>query len=112
MPLEGISAETDPHPAVPPHVVSGLGAEGIDVHDYQPRRVRQDELATAWRVIAFGCELTDLAPPGLRVERWDDVPPVSEGFARAREAILRRLEPFLDDCGFPLVTPKDAEAAP
>ena len=49
-----------------------------------------DELRNAWRVISFGCDLEALAP-GVRVERWDDVPAVSENYRLARDAIVARL---------------------
>ncbi|MBI4638753.1 MAG: hypothetical protein HY727_20645 [Candidatus Rokubacteria bacterium] len=41
-------------------------------------------------MVALGCDPG--APPGVPVERWDDVPAVSDGFARARDAIVARLE--------------------
>ena len=42
------------------------------------------DLETASRVVTFACDLGDLAPPGLSLERWDDVPAVSEDFKKAR----------------------------
>jgi hypothetical protein len=98
LPLEVISAGLDPDPVVPPHVVAGLGAEGIDVQGYRPRRMQQEELATAWRVVAFGCELTALVPPGVPIDRWDDIPPVSDAFPVARDHILARLDALLEAC--------------
>ena len=56
----------------------------------RPRRVTRDELASAWRVVSFGCDLTALAPDA-RIERWDDVPAVSEDYGRAREVIAARV---------------------
>ena len=56
----------------------------------RPRRVTRDELASAWRVVSFGCDLTALAPDA-RIERWDDVPAVSEDYGRARDVIAARV---------------------
>jgi 3-keto-disaccharide hydrolase/low molecular weight phosphotyrosine protein phosphatase len=92
------SAGTDPSYEVPPSVVTGLLEDGIDVRGYRPRPVTQGELAKAWRVIAFGCDLGELGLPGLRVDKWDDVPPASECFAVARDVIIARLVPLLDEC--------------
>ncbi len=56
------------------------------------RGAHKSVMAAATRVIAFGCDLAPMAPPGLPVEVWADVPPASEDFAGARAAILSRLE--------------------
>lgn len=92
------SVGRDPSHEVPPSVVTGLLEDGIDVRGHRPRQVTQEELAKAWRIIAFGCNLGEVGPPGLRVDQWDDVPPASEFFSFARDVILARLGPLLDDC--------------
>src|SRR5512135_1765448 len=89
--VEVTSAGTDPDAEVPANVITGLREDGIDVRGYRPRRVTQEELAEALRVIAFGCDLATLAPHGCPIERWDDVPPVSESFPIARDHILTHL---------------------
>ena len=93
------SAGTDPDSEIPPHVIEGLLAEGIDVRGRRPRPLTRAELAHAWRVVSFGCDLGNAAPPGLTIERWDDVPPVSENFKAARDAIVARLPRLLAECG-------------
>ena len=92
------SAGTDPSHEVPPSVVTGLLEDGIDVRGYRPRSVTREELAKAWRIIAFGCDLGEVGPSGLCVDQWDDVPPASEFFPLARDVILGRLGTLLDDC--------------
>src|SRR5262245_41563202 len=92
------SAGTEPDSELPPKVVHGLLASGIDVSGLRPHRVTRADLEGASRVITFGCELGDLAPTGLAVERWDDVPPVSEDFNRARDVIVARVSRILDEC--------------
>src|SRR3989441_5595703 len=79
-------AGTEPDPAIQPNVVARLLEEGVDVRPLRPRRVTRDELASAWRVVSFGCDLTALAPDA-RIERWDDVAAVGEDYGRAREGI-------------------------
>ena len=49
------------------------------------------DVAQASRVVSFGCDLGDLALPGVDVERWDDVPAVGQDFDRARAAIRTRV---------------------
>lgn len=89
------AAGVEPEPEVPLQVREGLLEEGLDVRGHRPRGVTPEELAAAWRVVSFGCDLSHIAPPGLAVERWDDVPLVSEGFDAARDAIVRRVQQLL-----------------
>lgn len=96
--LRASAAGIEPEPEVPPPVREGLLKEGLDLGHYRPRSVTRDELTTAWRVVSFGCDLGHLAPD-VGVERWDDVPLVSDGFAAARDAIAARVRRLLAECG-------------
>jgi protein-tyrosine-phosphatase len=87
----------EPDPEVPPHVVAGLATDGFDVRGYVPRLAAADELAAATRVVSFGCDVGPLTPSAIHIDRWDDVPMVSDGYARARDAIVARVEALLDD---------------
>lgn len=88
----------DPDPEVSAPVARALRADGVDVSGQRPRRVTAVDLAGAWRVVAFGCDLGDVAPPGLAVEQWADVPAVGEGLNAARAAIRTHLMSLLDTC--------------
>ncbi len=94
--IRAAAAGIEPEPEVPPSICAGLLGEGLDVRQYHPRRVTPEELAAAWRIVSFGCDLSDVAPPSLAVERWDDVPLVSDGFQPARDAIATRVHKLLD----------------
>ena len=95
--VRATSGGTEPDPVVSPGVVEALRAEGIDVSAHRPRQVTREELVGAWRVVSLGCDLGDLAPPGLIIERWDDVPPPSQGIDIARDAIRRRVDWLVDE---------------
>ena len=98
--LHATSAGLEPDAEIPPKVVNGLLDDGIDVRGRRPRPVDADELAEAWRVVAFGCDVTGLGrgmSAGL-FERWDDIPAVSEDSGVARAAIVRRIEELLERC--------------
>lgn len=81
LPISATSAGTEPSASVAPAVVAALRAEGFDVAGRQPRRVTEEELTTAWRVVSLGCAPADLVAAGERVEYWDDVPAASEDLA-------------------------------
>jgi arsenate reductase (thioredoxin) len=94
--LRAAAAGIEPESEVPPQVCEGLLSDGLDVRRYRPRRVTPEELAAAWRVVSFGCDVREIASSNLAVEQWDDVPLVSEGFAAARDAIVARVRKLLD----------------
>ncbi len=99
--LYATSGGTEPDPAVSHVVVEALRAEGIDVSGHRPRKVTRADLADAWHVVSLGCDLGDLVPGRGPVERWDDVPPLSQGVAAAREAIVAHIARLLDDLSQP-----------
>src|SRR5690348_11584154 len=52
-----VAAGIEPEDTVWPTVVDALLQEGIDVSEHHPQRVTQQDLDTANRVIALGCDL-------------------------------------------------------
>jgi arsenate reductase (thioredoxin) len=94
--IRATAAGVDPDPNIPIHVQNDLLQDDIDVRDQLPRRVNREELSAAWHVVSFACDLEDVAPAGLAVEQWDDIPAVSDGFPAARDAILGHVRRFLD----------------
>jgi arsenate reductase len=89
------SAGTEPDAEVAPAVVTLLRAEGIDVMDQQPRRVTAEELAAASYIISLGCDLGDLARPGMPIEHWDDIPSPSQDLQGARNRIRDHVEQLI-----------------
>jgi hypothetical protein len=87
--VDAVSAGTEPDPALTPAAVAGLAGEGLDARPARPRPVTLHDLATASRVVTFGCAVDAGAVPG---ERWDDVPAVSDGYGPARDRIVARVE--------------------
>ena len=89
----GVSAHafsrgTDPDAEYPPHVLAGLAGDGLAPLDDHPVGLSANDLDEAAHVVAF-CS-TETLP--ARTEKWHDVSPVSEGYVRAREEIVNRLE--------------------
>ena len=98
---------TEPGPELTPAAVAGLRADGLDVGGARPRLVTRADLAGAWRVVEFGCDLTALAPPDATIERWGDIPAVSEGYAAARDAMTAPLHRLLAE-GLQGTEPREA----
>jgi protein-tyrosine-phosphatase len=93
---EATCAGTEPDAEIAPRVVKELLAEGIDIQNVRPRLVTAEDVLSASRVVTFGCDVAPLAPPGP-VDRWDDVPAVSDGYEAAREAIDARVARLVDE---------------
>ena len=91
------SAGTEPDDVIPPRVIQGLRADGIDVEGRRPQRPTSADVAGAAAVVTFACDLGELASGARRIERWDDVPAVSEDFKRARDVIVARVTGLLED---------------
>jgi protein-tyrosine-phosphatase len=89
-------AGTEPDAAIAPRVVKELLAEGIDVQSLRPRLVTPEDVASASRIVTFGCDVAPLRPQ-VPVDRWDDVPAVSDGYEAAREAIDARVARLVDE---------------
>ena len=96
LPITAESAGTEPDPEIAPKVLAALKAEGVDMAGQKPTLVTREMAAGATRIVAFGCDLGAAAPEGARIERWDDVPAVSDGLPTARLVIRGHLERLLD----------------
>ena len=91
VPMRALSAGTEPDDEIPPEVVAGLARDGFAVAGRRPIRATSDLLAGAARVVSFGPDVGELVPPGTPVERWHDMPAVSDDYAIARDAIAGRV---------------------
>ena len=93
-----VCAGLEPDAEISPAVVTALAGDGVDLSSERPRRLDAADLDGAWRLVSFGCDVGDVAPAALVVERWDEVPTVSAGLEAARAAIRARLGRLLDEC--------------
>jgi len=94
--VRATAAGIEPEPDIPSAVRDGLREDGLEIGATRPRPVTREELRSAARVISFGCDLSHIASRGRVVERWDEVPAVSDGFKTARDAIVARVRRMLD----------------
>lgn len=95
LPFRAISRGTVPDEDMAPPAVTGLLGDDLKPNDPVPRKLAQEDLDAAHRVITF-CDL----PPDLAavapVERWE-VPPISVDYVKSRDAILAHIEQLLRD---------------
>jgi len=93
--VDAVAAGTEPDSELAPGAVKGLAGEGLAPRPARPRPVTVYDLAVATRVVSFGCDVTGSV--GQPVERWDDVPAVSDGYPAARDRIVARVERLVSD---------------
>jgi protein-tyrosine-phosphatase len=91
------SAGIDPDPTVSPAVAAHLKRQGYPVPASNPRKATRKDFESADVVISIGCDLSGLGEPRGRLVRWDEVPPPSEDFARADEAIRKRVSDLIEE---------------
>lgn len=54
-------------------------------------------MAAADVVISIGCDLSGLPAPRGQLQRWDEVPALSEDFTKADEAIRQRVVGLVEE---------------
>jgi protein-tyrosine-phosphatase len=98
LPFHAFSRGTAPDSTtVPPAIVDGLQADGIDVADFHPTAVSAADVASANRVILINTELpAGISGASKRLEKWTDVPPASVDYAAAREVLKLHVGALLD----------------
>lgn len=85
---------TYPDPELSLKTIAGLQQDGLVATETVPQKLSVQEVASAQRIISF-CELPEKYQGKTVVERWEDVPPVSEDYGKARDAILARLNSLI-----------------
>lgn len=94
--MRAIARGTHPDQELSQKTIDGLGQDGLHPTETNPKRLLWSEAQDAQRVVTF-CELPigyqDKAP----IERWDTIPPVSEGYAKARDAMIEKIELLLEN---------------
>lgn len=93
--LHAIARGTNPDRELSVEAVRGLLEDGLSPAETTPQKLTEVDLQTAQRVIGF-CDLPLEVRRKAVVERWDGVPPVSENYEKARNAIFERIRQLLN----------------
>ncbi len=90
--IRGVSRGTSPDASVPPAVIDWLRQDGFSVASFKPQPLQESDVASATRIVAIGVDIGPLAASaGPRLEKWDDIPPFSESYPKAREVLVSRV---------------------
>src|SRR5207253_466577 len=96
MNLRAIARGTQPDAEIAPNAARGLSADGLVPLETTPQKVSPADFVGVTRVVAFG-KLALPATNAASIEQWDDVPPVSESYERARDVIVEHIRALLGE---------------
>lgn len=93
--LHAIARGTHPDSEFSSKAITGLRDDGLTPTEVVPQKLSLADVESAQRIITF-CELPAEYQPKVSVEHWENVPPVSENYGKARDAILERLNRLMN----------------
>src|SRR6185503_4073845 len=85
-----------PDSELSPKAITGLCDDGLTPTELVPQKLSLEDVESAQRIITF-CELPAEYQQKANVEHWNGVPPVSEDYQKARDAIVERINRFLNN---------------
>ena len=94
--LQAIARGTNPDKELIPKAVKGLMEDGLQSTETTPQKLLPVDIESAQRIITF-CKLPEEYRQTAEIEQWDGVPPVSENYKIARDAILDHLTHLMVD---------------
>jgi len=92
--VRAIARGTHPDPELSPIAISGLRNDGLTPAELAPQKLSLADVESAQRIVTF-CELPAEYQQQGNVEYWGDISPVSEGYQKARDAILEHINQLL-----------------
>lgn len=98
--IRAISRGVTPETSVPPAVFDALRKDGFDVSGFAPLAFSAADASSAVRVVGIGVDLSAVAQQGdARWEAWEGIPPASQRYVAARDALRARIETLLETLG-------------
>lgn len=92
-----LSRGLSPEARVSEAIAARLATDGFDVSGFTPLALTSADVEGASRVVLIGAQPPDwLAASALPVERWEGVPPTSEGFEATRDALRARIAALVE----------------
>jgi len=88
--LHAIARGTHPDSELSPITVAGLHKDGLTPNEFVPKTLSVADIKSAQQIISF-CELPEKYQNQGIIEKWNDVPPVSENYEKARDVIVAKL---------------------
>jgi protein-tyrosine-phosphatase len=93
--IRAIARGTTPDAELSPKTVEGLQQDGLTPTETVPQKLSLADVESATRIVTF-CELPEEYQGKANVDRWDNVPPVSENYEKARDAIVEKINRLMN----------------
>jgi arsenate reductase len=90
-----IARGTHPDSELSSKTIASLQADGLTPTESTPQKLSLPDIESAQQIITF-CELPEVYQHKVNIEKWTDVPPVSENYEIARDAIIKHIKDFLN----------------
>ena len=88
--LKAIARGTSPDNELSPNAIAGLREDSLTPTESIPQKLSPADVESAQRIVSF-CELPEAYQKITIMEQWESIPPVSENYATARDAIIQHL---------------------
>ena len=93
--LRAIARGTHPDAELSSKTIAGLQEDGLTPTESIPTKLTGAEIESAQRIVYF-CDVPEEYRQKSVVEQWLDIPPVSEDYEKARDAIVANLQKLVD----------------
>ena len=93
--LRAVARGTNPDNELSPKAIAGLRGDGLTPTETVPQILSLQDINSAQRIVSF-CELPEEYQTKAAIDQWNNIPPVSENYGKARDAILKRLNELLN----------------
>ena len=94
--LQAVARGTNPDNELSPNAIAGLRKAGLTPTESIPQKLSLADVKSAERIVSF-CELPEEFQKETIIEQWDSIPPVSENYEKARDAILEPLKSLMEE---------------
>ena len=94
--MQSVARGTTPDDELSPNTIAGLHKDGLTPAELIPQKLSQANVDAAQRIITF-CELPEEYQGKSVIEHWDNVPPISEDYDKARDAIIKHLNHLMNN---------------
>lgn len=88
--VQGVARGTNPDQTLSPQAVKGLREDGLSPGESVPQKLSVADVEAAQRIITF-CQLPVEFQGKAIIECWEGVPPVSDDYEKARDAIIEQI---------------------
>jgi len=75
--------------------VAGLREDGLTPTETLPIQLTREDVESAQHIVSF-CDLPGEYRQEAVVEQWDDIPPVSEDYQKARDTIVDHIQTLIE----------------